>query len=147
MDERIKQQYHKIYSEMYIIILCLAAVSVVIKAAFSHENISGLSGLGLEYIILVGSPIYRLIRCRMLGVIADTPCTGTKPFLIRLTAALLVSAAVFGIIMYFRNGSINIFHYVVFVVPFLFMFLITALISKKLHDSWKKRLEDRYDEP
>lgn len=53
MDERIKQQYHRIYSEMYIIILCMAAASAVVKTAFFRQNIPD---LGLEYILLVGSP-------------------------------------------------------------------------------------------
>lgn len=143
MDERIKQQYHRIYSEMYIIILCMAAASAVVKTAFFHRNIPD---LGLEYIILVGSPIYRLIRCRMLGVVLEPSGTGTKTFLIRLTAAMAAAAAVFGIIMYFRNGSMNVINYIAFIIPFLLIFLLTALISKKLHDSWRKRLEDKYDE-
>lgn len=144
MDERIRQQYHKIYSELYIIILCLASASVIMKAIFFHEK---LSCFGLEYIILVGSPIYRLIRCRMLGVIADSGSNQTKTFLIRLAAALISFSAVFALIMYFRNGSINILNYILFVIPFLFMFLLTSLIFKKLQDSWKKHLEDKYDEP
>lgn len=77
MDERIKQQYHRIYSEMYIIILCMAAASAVVKTAFFRQNIPD---LGLEYIILVGSPIYRLIRCRMLGQSRNRQAQGQRNF-------------------------------------------------------------------
>lgn len=144
MDERIKQQYHKIYSEMYIIILCLAAASAIIKTAFFQGN---MSTMGLEYLILVGSPVYRLIRCRMLGVIVEPSGSGTKTFLLRLAAALAAAAVTFGLVMYFRYGSVNVVNYITFVIPFLLLFLLTALISRKLHDSWRKRLEKKYDEP
>lgn len=143
MDERIKQQYHKIYSEMYIIILCLAAASVVIKTAFFHGTMVTLS---LEYIILVGSPLYRLIRCRMLGAVAEPAADNTRMFLIRLTAALLLTAAIFGMVMYFRYGSINIRNYILFVIPYLLIFLLAALFFKKLRDKWRKHLENKYDE-
>lgn len=144
MDERIRQQYHKIYSEMYIIILCLAAASVVIKTSFFQGN---MSTMGLEYLILVGSPVYRLIRCRMLGVTVEPSGSGTKTFLLRLTAALIIVAVIFGLVMYFRYGSVNVVNYIAFVIPFLLTFLLTALIFRKLHDGWRKRLEKKYDEP
>lgn len=141
MDERIRQEYHRIYSEMYLIILCLAAASAVIKVAFFQKNSLQ---LGLEYIILVGSPIYRLIRCRMLGVAVETPGLGTKPFMLRMTAAVLLIAVIFAVVMYIRNGAINLAAYTAFVVPFLIIFLLTAFVFRKIYESWRKKLEQKY---
>lgn len=143
MDERIRQEYRRIYSEMYVIVLCLAAASVVIKVAFFQKSSTQ---LGLEYVILVGSPVYRFIRCRMLGVTAEPSGLGTRPFMIRMAAAVILFSAAFAVIMYFRNGKINLAAYAAFVIPFLLIFLLTALVSKKIYDSWRKKLERKYND-
>lgn len=143
MDERIRQGYHKIYSEMYIIILCLAAASAVVKVAFFQKNSLQ---LGLEYIILVGSPIYRLVRCRMLGVSAETSGLGTKMFMLRMAGAVVLITALYGAVMYFRNGEINLTAYAVFMIPFLLIYLLTAFVFKKLYESWERKQRKKYED-
>ncbi len=143
MDERIRQGYHKIYSEMYIIILCLAAASAVVKVAFFQKNSLQ---LGLEYIILVGSPIYRLVRCRMLGVSAEPSGLGTKMFMLRMAGAVVLIAALYGAVMYFRNGEINLTAYAVFMIPFLLIYLLTAFVFKKLYESWERKQRKKYED-
>lgn len=143
MDERIKQQYHKIYSELYLIILLLAAASAVLKAAFcSGDRFS----VGLELAILAGSPIYRFIRCRMLGIITEPSDSESHTFWIRLVFASAVSAAIFGLIMYVRNGTVAPAQYLAFIIPFLLLFSLVTLIAKRIRNSWKKRLDDKYRE-
>lgn len=141
MDERIKQGYHKIYSEMYLIVLILSAASLIINVAFFHKNATQ---LWLEYVILVGSPIYRLIRIRMLEIV-DGPADGwNKVFGIRLAAMVAVITLLCVLTGYFRDGSVNLAALAVFMVPFILMFILAAYATRKLQEGWKKKLENRY---
>lgn len=142
MDERIRQEYQKIYSELYLIILGLSACSLVVKTAFFRQN---LSQLWLEYIILAGSPIYRLIRSRMLGVAVPVG-NRKKQLFIRFAAALLTLMMVDILVMYFRFGEINIKELFSFFFSFAVLFLLVAVISLAVQKKWQKKMEDRYKE-
>lgn len=143
MDERIKQGYHKIYSELFFIILMLAASSLVVNVIFFHKDITQ---LWLEYLILVGSPIYRLIRIRMLEIV-DAPAAGwRKVFGIRFAAALTGSLVLFLVISYARLGRIDLLPILGFLIPFVITFCLVAFATKKLQDSWKKKLDRKYEE-
>ncbi len=143
MDERIKQGYYKIYSEMFTIILFLAAGSVVINVAFFQKNIRQ---LWFEYIILVGSPIYRLIRIRMLEI-ADAPAGGWKRvFCIRAATAVTLVTVLFLLVGYVRFGRMDVSEFFVFLIPFTILFCLTAFLTKRLQDSWKRKQERKYED-
>lgn len=141
MDERIKQGYHKIYSEMFTIILFLAAGSVIVNVAFFHRNITQ---LWFEYVILIGSPIYRLVRIRMLEI-ADAPAAGWKRvFRIRMIAVVMVIGVMFLLMSYAQHGKVNFLALFGFLIPFLVLFCLSAFLTKALQDSWKRRQEKKY---
>ena len=141
MDERIREGYHKIYSELFSITICLAALSLVLKIVFFRQ---GASQVVLEYIILVGSPIYQLVRSRMLKLAAPENTYSTRTFTIRLAAALAATTVIFLASAYIRDGAVNISAYALFLIPYLLIFLVTAVAMRKLHRRWRKKLEDRY---
>ncbi len=141
MDERIRQGYHKIYSEMFFMIFLLAAVSLVVNVAFFHKNITQ---LWFEYIILVGSPIYRLIRIRMLEIV-DAPAAGwKKTFKIRIVSSLACVIALMVGVSYFRTGQVNVLELVGFIIPFAVMCCLVAVATQKLQDFWKRKLDKKY---
>ena len=143
MDERIKQGYHKIYSEMYLIILSLAAVSLVVNTTFFRKTISQ---CWFEYVILVGSPIYRLIRIRMLEIV-DAPAAGWKRgFGIRLAAALACAFGLLVIVSFVQTGGVEILPLIGFMIPFAALFCLVAFATKKLQESWKRALDKKYED-
>lgn len=142
MDERIRQEYQKIYSELYLIILGLCTCSLVVKVAFFRQNFSQ---LWLEYLILVGSPVYRLIRSRMLGVVVPVGNRKKQRF-IRFAAALFIFMIVDALVMYFRFGEINIKELFSFFFSFTVIFFLVAVISSAVQKKWQKRMEERYKE-
>lgn len=143
MDERIKQGYHKIYSELYLILFVLTAVSMIVNGVFLNKDVTQ---LWLEYIILVGSPIYRLVRIKMLGI-ADPPAAGWKKVIgIRLGFAVAVLVLLLSAAIYFQGGTTDIHRMFVFLIPFTAMFLLVAFGTKKLQEFWKRQQEEKYED-
>ena len=141
MDERVRQEYQKIYSELYFITLLVCCVSVIAKVMFFHQ---GIADCWLEYIVLVGSPVYRFVRCRMPHVSA--PVVEKKVWMIRLAACLVTVSAVYAVVTYVRTGRLNLMELLTFLVPFIFIYLLVCFGSVIVQRQWKKKLEDRYDE-
>lgn len=65
MDERVKGEYRKIYSELVMLIMYFAAGSLLVK--FFLLDV-GPAGCATEFVILVGAPVYLVIRQMMLGL-------------------------------------------------------------------------------
>lgn len=141
MDERVRQEYQKIYSELYFITLLVCCVSVIAKVMFFHQ---GIADCWLEYIVLVGSPVYRFVRCRMLHVSA--PVVGKKAWMIRLVVCLVTVSIVYAVVTYVRTGSLQVWELLTFLAPFIFIYLLVCFGTVIVQRRWQKKLEDRYDE-
>lgn len=141
MDERVRQEYHRIYSELYFITLLVCCVSVIGKVMFFHK---GVEDCWLEYIVLVGSPVYRFVRCRMLHVSA--PVVGKKAWMIRLVVCLVTVSIVYAVVTYVRTGSLQVGELLTFLAPFIFIYLLVCFGTVIVQRRWQKKLEDRYDE-
>lgn len=141
MDERIKQGYHKIYSELFSLILLFSTLSLLIKTAFFNTEPSGLV---LEYCILIVSPIYLFIRGRMMKLALPESSFNRKVFLIRLVSALCACSLVFLMASYFRNGHTDFKEYAGFLIPFLLSFTLVALSIRYFQKRWNQKLEEDY---
>lgn len=141
MDERLKQGYHKIYSELFRIILYMAALSLTIKVIFLQQDSSQAM---FEYLILVGTPLYQLVRIRMLNLTPPTETYNTRVFVIRLVAALAATTVIFSLAAYLRKGSLRPLDYAGFLIPFLIIYVLVALAIKQLHKHWARKMEEKY---
>lgn len=145
MDERIKKEFRKIYSELFQIVLVVCCLSVIIKTTFLGMNAGECIP---EFPIMIGSPIYLAIRSRMLGIsqISEFQDKGSKT---KRTALL---AGVFGFVLVFaaqsakRGEALNlpavIGSCIIFIVCFLGIYKFFYKIEKRRQD----RLDSRYDE-
>lgn len=142
MDERIKKEFRKIYSELFQIVLVVCCLSVIIKTTFLGMNAGECIP---EFPIMIGSPIYLAIRSRMLGI-SQISELGSKT---KRTALL---AGVFGFVLVFaaqpakRGEALNlpavIGSCIIFIVCFLGIYKFFYKIEKRRQD----RLDSRYDE-
>lgn len=142
MDERIKKEFRKIYSELFQIVLVVCCLSVIIKTTFLGMNAGECIP---EFPIMIGSPIYLAIRSRMLGI-SQISELGSKT---KRTALL---AGVFGFVLVFaaqsakRGETLNlpavIGSCIIFIVCFLGIYKFFYKIEKRRQD----RLDSRYDE-
>ena len=67
-DERIEQARNKIWAEMMQILYFIAVLSFVVKILFLHQSLQDCT---LEYVILILTPIYQMIRARQMGVVLN----------------------------------------------------------------------------
>lgn len=98
MDERIKGEFRKIYSELFQIILVVCCLSVVIKTTFLGMTAGECIP---EFPIMISSPVYLAIRSRMLGIsqVSSYPDKNDKT---KRTALL---AGLFGFLLVFVAQS------------------------------------------
>lgn len=142
MDERIRQEYHRIYSELYLIILCVSCVALVVKIMFLQKS---LMDCWLEYMILVGSPLYRFVRCRMLRVAAPAKAW-EKQWKVRMAGCLVMVTVLYCLAAYIRTGEIAAAKLLIFLVPFVLTFLLVGFGAAYLQKRWQKKMEDKYSE-
>ena len=141
MDERIKQGYQKIYSELFSFIFLFSALSLIVKTAFFNVPPSGLL---LEYCILIGSPVYQLIRGRMMKLALPESSFNRRVFLIRLVSALCACSLIFLMTSYFKNGHTDFKEYAGFLLPFLLSFTLVGITARILQKRWNQKLEEDY---
>ena len=65
MDERVRDGFLRIRSELLAVVMGICAVSLVVKLVFLQGS---LGDCITEYLVLVGSPVYLTVRSHMLGV-------------------------------------------------------------------------------
>ena len=63
-DERIEQARNQIWAEMMQILYFIAILSFVVKILFLHQSLQDCT---LEYVVLILTPIYQMIRARQMG--------------------------------------------------------------------------------
>lgn len=139
MDERLRNGYRRIYSELFTIILYMAAVSMVIKYVFFDL---GLKDCVLEYIILVGSPIYMAIRTRMMQIAAPAGKKSTLEYTIAVAVVLIVFMSAVAYAKGYTNWSEFGLSMIAFVAMFSVVRLIFIWINKKRQD----KLNSKYDD-
>ena len=96
MDERVKNEYRKIYAELCSLIMLATAVSIILKIAVFHEPSRDIY---FEFLIAVGAPLYLFVRQLMLGIDPYAAEKGgrkgrRKRFFVSLLAAITGMAVV-----------------------------------------------------
>ena len=67
-DERIEQARNQIWAEMMQILYFIAVLSFVVKILFLQQSLQDCT---LEYVVLILTPIYQMIRARQMGVVLN----------------------------------------------------------------------------
>ncbi len=145
MDERVKNTYEKIYAELFRLVLVGCCLSAMIKIALLDMPVTACIP---EYPIMIGSPIYLLIRSRMLGV---TQAAAAKPrykrnMMLSLVCALLVSLFVAMMILRGREGTVEWNSLIGFAFSFIGCFLLVHFGVRKWEELRQRKLDERYDE-
>lgn len=146
MDERVKNVYNRIYAELFRLTLLGCCLSVIVKFAILDMNVSDCI---LEYLILVISPVYLLIRSRMLGVTGAARLAGmrkdyNKRFKTALISGLILSMFVITAILRNRGESVEWTDLIGAAVPFVVCFCAVHVGFRKWEEWRQKKLDDRY---
>jgi len=68
-DERVEQSKNKIFAEMMHLVYLFIVLSFIVKSLYFKMD---LSQCVTEYVILIATPIYQMVRSRQLGVVLST---------------------------------------------------------------------------
>ncbi len=142
-DERVEQARMKIYSEMLILIYYAICISFCVKVlVFSMP----LQACLMEYVILIGVPVYQAIRTRQLNVVL---LREEHNYLGRsLVVCLVLGIAAFSYVLW-KNGGFSeglSLSPLISIAAFCVVFLLLRVGFVKLEQSRQKRLNAAFDE-
>lgn len=145
MDERIKGEFRRIYSELFQIILVVCCLSVVIKTSFLGMTAGECIP---EFPIMISSPIYLAIRSRMLGIsqVSSYPGKNDKTKRTALLAGLFGFLLVFAAQSAKRGETPNLPAAIGSCIIFIICFLGMYNFYQKLEKRRQEKLDSRYDE-
>lgn len=141
MDERVKNEYRKIYSELVALLIFVTAASAVIKVFLLNLPPSATA---TEFIIMIGSPVYLWIRQTMLGLDPEASLDEKKRrknFAVSFTAGILVLF----LCMLLKYRGVNadvLFHILSFAVIFSAVYILSRKFARKNAERKAKKYED-----
>ena len=137
MDERIKETYRRIYAELFVITLSVCCISMLSKFILFHQSMKDCL---LEFLILIGSPVYMAVRTRMLGVTQAPLFQETSRLRRRtgLAVGLLTGLFVFAAVRHSQNAETDFLSLAGFAVSFLVSFLLAQSAYRKMEEKRQK---------
>ena len=142
-DERTTQVLQRIHSEMMVIMILMCALSMAIKVLFFEK---GLSDCMLEWIVLVGSPVYQMIRARMLKVSLGNGALDLKRTFKSTLLSLVTILVIFGITAVLHPEKMTFGFALNFLIPYVIVFFVLRVVFSKMEERHARKLEEEYDE-
>ena len=142
-DERTTQVMQRIHSEMTVIMILLCALSMVVKVLLFEKSINDCI---LEWIILVGSPIYQVTRARMLKVSLSSGTVSLKRNLRSTVISVIVLLAAFGITAIIHPERMTMKFVVSFLIPYVIVLLLLRVAFARIEARYVRKLEHEYDD-
>ena len=137
-DERIEQARNKIWAEMMQILYFIAVLSFVVKILFLQQSLQDCT---LEYVILILTPIYQMIRARQMGVNVVA-----KPNPKRLVASLVGGMVAVGICFAMQTETEQPAEIFTMLGTFVVVFLVVQFGMYRMGKRRQEKLEKEYDD-
>lgn len=142
MDERVRDAFLRIRSELLAIVMGICGISLVVKLVFFQGS---LGDCITEYLVLVGSPVYLTIRSHMLGVTQVADLTKKNRLLVVMFIGF-VFLMVFCVRQKNQGVEAGGMEAVLSVVSFAISFAGVWYLYQRHERKRQKKLDSRYDE-
>ncbi|MCI8958570.1 MAG: hypothetical protein HFG62_05565 [Lachnospiraceae bacterium] len=142
MDERIRDSFLKIRSELLAIVMGICGVSLIVKFMFLGAD---LSDCITEYLVLVGSPVYLVIRSHMLGVTQPADLSGKNRLLVVMLTGF-VFLMVFILVREKQGAQTEGITAFMSVGSFVISFVGVRYLYQRHERKRQEKLDQRYDE-
>lgn len=142
-DERTTQVMRQIHSELTMIMVLLCALSMVIKVLLFEKSIYDCM---LEWIILVGAPVYQAIRIRMLKVSISNGSLNWKRNILSTLVSFIILLVLFGMTAVIHPDRMTPSFMLSFLVPYVILLFLLRTIFGKIEERRARKLEEEYDE-
>lgn len=139
-DERIEQARNQIWAEMMQILYFIAILSFVVKILFLQQS---LQDCAIEYVILILTPIYQMIRARQMGVVLNVVA---KPNPKRLVASLVGGMVAVGICFAMQTDAKQPAEIFTMLGTFVVVFLVVQFGMYRMGKRRQEKLEKEYDD-
>ena len=142
-DERTTQVMRQIHSEMTLITVLLCALSMVIKVLLFEKSINDCL---LEWIILVGSPVYQAVRTRMLKVSISNGSLNWKRNIKSTLISFVVILVLFILTALIHPDRMTPSFMFSFLIPYVIVLFLVRTIFGKMEERHARKLEEEYDD-
>lgn len=140
IDERVLQAGRQIGSEMMRLVFYFVVISFCVKMLYFGME---LRECATEYVIMIGVPIYQMIRSRQLGVVLGNYGKASR-------ASTIISVAVgLGVLLLClsrSSGAITTTEGIVSLVSFVAAFSLVRYVFARIEATRARKLEKEYDE-
>lgn len=139
-DERIEQARNQIWAEMMRILYFIAVLSFVVKILFLQQS---LQDCAIEYVILILTPIYQMIRARQMGVVLSVVAIPNPK---RLVASLVGGMVAVGICFAMQTEAKQPGEIFTMLGIFVVVFLVVQFGMYRMGKRRQEKLEKEYDD-
>lgn len=122
------------------ILYFIAILSFVVKILFLQQSLQDCT---LEYVILILTPIYQMIRARQMGVVLNVVA---KPNPKRLVASLVGGMVAVGICFALQTGAKQPAEIFTMLGVFVVVFLVVQFGMYRMGKRRQEKLEKEYDD-
>lgn len=122
------------------ILYFIAILSFVIKILFLHQS---LQDCAIEYVIMILTPIYQMVRARQLGVVLNVVA---KPNPKRLAASLVGGMVAVGICFAMQTEAKQPAEIFTMLGVFVVVFLVAQFGMYRMGKRRQEKLEKEYDD-
>lgn len=141
-DERVVQSKNKIYAELMQIVYLFIALSFIVKSLYLKMD---LSQCMTEYVILIATPIYQMVRTRQLGVVL---CTNLRD---QMNPKKNIIAAIIGVAVFFffwisSGKQVSTEFAVGYIGSFLVVFLLVRVVFVRMEEHRMEKLAREYED-
>ena len=131
---------NQIWAEMMQILYFIAILSFVVKILFLHQSLQDCT---LEYVVLILTPIYQMIRARQMGVVLNVVA---KPNPKRLVASLVGGMVAVGICFAMQTEAKQPAEIFTMLGTFVVVFLVVQFGMYRMGKRRQEKLEKEYDD-
>lgn len=122
------------------ILYFIAILSFVVKILFLHQSLQDCT---LEYVVLILTPIYQMIRARQMGVVLNVVA---KPNPKRLVASLVGGMVAVGICFAMQTEAKQPAEIFTMLGTFVVVFLVVQFGMYRMGKRRQEKLEKEYDD-
>lgn len=141
-DERVEQAKNKIYAELMQLVYLFIALSFIVKALYFKMN---LSQCMTEYVILIATPIYQMVRSRQLGVVLATNLRN------QMNPKKNILSAIVGVALFFffwvsSGKQVSAEFAIGYIVTFFVVFFLVRVVFVRLEKRRIEKLAKEYED-
>ncbi|WMI81210.1 DUF6773 family protein [Anaerotignum sp. MB30-C6] len=141
-DERVEQTKNKIGTELMQLMYLFIVLSFVVKGLYFKMD---LSQCLTEYVILIATPIYQMVRSHQLGVVFSTHPKE------QMTLKKNIISAIVGIVVFYffwlsSGKQVSKEFAVGYITTYLLLFFLIRIAVVRMEERRKEKLEKEYED-